>query len=52
MQKLKKYTLISSPPDFASLGSGEGAKDTDINILVFFYQDLLQEELPICFLMP
>lgn len=39
MQKLKKCTLISSLPDFDSLGSGEGAKDTDVNVLVFFYQD-------------
>lgn len=34
-----KYTLISSLPDFDSLGSGEGAKDTVVNVLVFFYQD-------------
>lgn len=38
MQKFKKYTLISSLPDFDSHGSGEGAKDTNVNVLVFFYQ--------------
>lgn len=50
MQKFKKYTLISSLPDFDSRGSGEGAKDTDVNVLVFFYQAWLGEELPLCFL--
>lgn len=35
----KKSTLISSLPDYDSLGSGEGAKRTEVNVLVFFYQD-------------
>lgn len=39
MQNLKKSTLISSLPDYDSLGSGEGAKYTEVNVLVFFYQD-------------